>query len=275
MCDFEVQPLDYLWGLESSYVAVTWSHSPQKNTVWVVVLVKTCYFLWIHLPPQQGLFENPGLDWNLHLLPSKEGFAAAPLREYGICSELIFLLWGLPAHSLSHLHLLSLIFFFFIHTIIANVLMLVWIFFSNNLNQVRWILLRLPTEFNGYVVSILLTPLHSLSTLPDHINSWLGLSLLWINFLVPDKYFCIETNQYNSTTTFSWTGNILNSEVFLYQSFFYLHVSLSSCLQYLHFLKSASYRSGQKQLIYGGFWVFVLLSLSIRRITFPTFTHIG
>lgn len=121
----------------------------------------------------------------------------------------------------------------------------------------------------------LLTPLCSLSTLTDHINSWLGLNLLWINFVVPDEYFCIETNQCNSSTTTSWTGNFLNSKVFLYQSFFYLHVSPSSCLQYVPLLKSSSCCSGPKQLIYGGFWIQILLSLIVCRITFPTFPYVG
>lgn len=129
-------------GFEYSYVAITRPCSPQKNTVLVVVLVKTCYFLWIHLPPQQGLSENPGLDWNLHLLPSKEGFAAVARCEYSICSELIFLLWGLPAHSLSHLYLFSLICIYislyisvyrYIHILSILLLptwyVLVWIFF--------------------------------------------------------------------------------------------------------------------------------------------------
>lgn len=78
--------------------------------------------------------------------------------------------------------------------------------------------IRLSIDFRGYVVRGLLTPLHSLAALPDHISSWLGLNLLWINFSVPADHFCIETNQYNPSETFRWNGDILNSNVFLYRS---------------------------------------------------------
>lgn len=118
-------------GSESSYVATTWSHSPWgKYSIGGVFLVNpviscgyTCHHSRVCLRT---------LVWTETCIcfQAKKVFAAALLCDYGICSEQIFLLWGLPAHSLCHLHLFSLI---FIYLFIYSYLSILWL--SSSLNQ--------------------------------------------------------------------------------------------------------------------------------------------